>query len=92
MASTVAVMMPPSTPVPIAAWAPEAAPVASASGSTPTPKASEVITMGRSRSRAASSVADTRPWPSRTRSLATSTIRMAFLADRPMVAINPTLK
>ena len=36
-------------PVPIAFWLPEPAPVLMASGSTPSPKASEVMRMGRSR-------------------------------------------
>ena len=55
--------MPPRTLVPIAFCAPAPAPVASASGRTPKPKASEVMTIGRSRVLAASSVASTRPIP-----------------------------
>jgi hypothetical protein len=50
-----AVIMPPITPVPMARWLAEPAPVASASGNTPRMKAIEVITMGRKRMRAASS-------------------------------------
>ena len=40
--------MPPITPVPMAFWLPEPAPLAMASGSTPRMKASEVIRIGRS--------------------------------------------
>ncbi|CAJ8004818.1 hypothetical protein X896_6311 [Burkholderia pseudomallei ABCPW 1] len=78
--------------MPIAICAPDAAPVANASGSTPTPNASEVITIGRSRSRAASSAASASDMRCATRSFATSTIRIAFFADKPIVAISPTLK
>ena len=52
IARTVAVIMPPITPVPMAFWAPEPAPLLRASGSTPKMKAREVIRIGRSRSRA----------------------------------------
>ncbi len=48
-ASTTAVIMPPITPVPMARWLAEPAPLARNSGSTPRMKASEVITMGRKR-------------------------------------------
>jgi hypothetical protein len=44
-----AVIMPPITPVPIARWLAEPAPVAITSGSTPQMKASEVIRIGRKR-------------------------------------------
>ena len=63
MPSTVAEIMPPSTPVPIAFWLPEPAPVLVASGSTPRPKASEVIRIGRKRIFAADKVASNRPSP-----------------------------
>ena len=53
VAMKVAASMPPTTPVPIERRAPAPAPVASISGSTPSTKASEVITIGRKRSRAA---------------------------------------
>ncbi|KAG1309721.1 hypothetical protein G6F62_014764 [Rhizopus arrhizus] len=85
-------MRPPTIAMPSGRRSSEPSPMPSTSGSAPSSPARLVMTMGRSRSRAASSVADTRPWPSRTRSLATSTIRIAFLADKPMVAIRPTLK
>ncbi len=48
--------------------------------------------MGRSRRRAALMAASRRSWPSSRSCLANSTIRMAFLADRPMMVIRPTLK
>jgi len=91
-ASTVAVIMPPITPVPIACWLFEAAPVAMASGTTPKMKASEVITIGRNRSVAASIAARTTEVPGFQRSRANSTIRIAFLAERPMIVISPILK
>ena len=91
-ASTVAVNMPPKTAVPMARWLADEAPEASTSGSTPSMKASEVIRIGRNRRRAASSVASTRPRPWACRSLANSTIRIAFLADSPITVSMPTLK
>ncbi|MCY1410294.1 hypothetical protein D9M71_256600 [compost metagenome] len=84
--------MPPITPVPMACWLAELAPVAMARGTTPRMKAREVITIGRRRRRAARTVASTRSWPSSTRCLANSMIRIAFLADRPIRVIRPTLK
>ena len=92
MPSTVAEIMPPSTPVPIAFWLPEPAPVLVASGSTPKPKASEVIRIGRSRIFAADSVASNRLRPWSSCAWANSTIRIAFLADRPTVVKRPTWK
>jgi hypothetical protein len=62
-ASTVALIMPPITPVPMARWLAEPAPLASTSGSTPRMKASEVIRIGRKRRCAASSTASTGPCP-----------------------------
>ncbi|MNL14573.1 hypothetical protein D3C87_1355180 [compost metagenome] len=87
-----AVIIPPITPVPMARWLPEPAPVAIASGSTPRINANDVIRIGRKRRCTASSVASTSPLPWACRSLANSTIRMAFFAERPIVAIRPTLK
>ena len=55
-------------------------------------KASEVITIGRSLRRAASVTASTAVFPRAIRSLANSTMRMAFFAVSPMVVSNPTLK
>ena len=57
MATKVATSMPPTTPVPIERRAPAPAPVDSISGSTPSTKASEVMTIGRKRRRAALSAA-----------------------------------
>ena len=50
MARKVAVSMPPITPVPIACWLAEPAPLPIASGSTPRTNASDVIRIGRNRS------------------------------------------
>src|SRR5690606_30035573 len=86
-ASTVAVIMPPITPVPIARWLAEPAPEAITSGSTPRMKASEVMMIGRKRRCTASSVASINPLPCACRSLANSMIRIAFFADRPTTAI-----
>ena len=61
-----------------------------ASGSTPRAKASEVIKMGRRRRRTACRVASMRPAPSSCSCLANSTIRIAFLADKPTVVSSPT--
>ena len=70
----------------------ELAPVAIASGTTPRMKASEVMTMGRKRSRAASTAASKIESPPACRSGATSTMRMAFLADSPIKVTRPTWK
>ena len=91
-ASTVAVIIPPITPVPIARWLAEPAPDETTSGSTPRMKAIEVIRIGRKRRCTASSVASIRSLPCACRSLANSMIRIAFFADRPMTVIRPTLK
>ena len=74
-------------------WRPaEPAPVAMASGSTPTPKASEVMMMGRRRRRTASSVASNSALPWACSCVANSTIRMAFFEARPTVVKRPTWK
>ncbi|MNW02310.1 hypothetical protein D3C71_1980750 [compost metagenome] len=86
------VMMPPSTPVPIARWLAELAPEASTSGTTPRPKASEVMMIGRKRRWAASIAASTTLLPWACRSLANSMIRIAFFAVKPMMVISPTWK
>jgi len=91
-ASTVALIMPPNTPVPIACCVSALAPVASISGTTPRAKASDVIRIGRRRRRAASTAASTSPRPCACSWRAYSTIRMAFFAERPMMVIMPTLK
>ena len=91
-ARIVAEIMPPSTPVPMACWLFDAAPEAMARGTTPKMKASEVMTIGRKRSVDASMVASTSDLPGFQRSLANSTIRIAFLAERPMIVMRPILK
>jgi hypothetical protein len=63
-----------------------------ASGSTPKTKARLVIRIGRSRSLAASIAASKALMPSRIRSSANSTIRIAFFADTPIVVIRPTCR
>ena len=82
--------MPEITPVPMARWLAELAPEAMASGTTPKMKASEVMTIGRKRRWAAASADSMTPLPCACRSLANSMIRMAFLADKPMMVISPT--
>ena len=57
IARKVAASMPPMTPVPTESRAPAPAPLENASGATPRMNASEVIRIGRKRSRAASSAA-----------------------------------
>ena len=91
-ASKVAVNIPPITPVPIARWLAEPAPVDIASGSTPRMNASDVIRIGRKRRCAASSTASIVLLPCACRSFANSMISTAFFADKPITVINPTLK
>ncbi len=81
--------MPPMTPVPTEWRAPAPAPVEKASGETPRMKASEVMRIGRSRRRAASSAAADGDNPSSDLSTAYSTIRIAFLAARPRSVTRP---
>ena len=90
--ANVAVIIPPITPVPIACWLAELAPVAIANGTTPRMNARDVMMIGRSRNRAAFKVASIKSSPWSYRSLANSMIRIAFFADRPMMVIKPTLK
>src|SRR5579871_16566 len=89
IARPVAATIPPNTVQPIVLRATELAPVASASGRTPSINAMDVINIGRRRSRTASSVPAITSMPRSTLSLANSTIRMAFFADRPISVINP---
>ena len=92
-AMNVAASMPPMTPVPIECRLAAPAPVESASGSTPKMNASDVMTIGRKRSRAASTAASLSPMPpSRCRCAANSTIRMAFFAAKPTSVTRPTCK
>src|ERR1700756_4014619 len=66
------------------------APVASTNGTTPSPKAKEVIRIGRNRRRDASTAASRidLPWTRRP-SRAISTIRMPFLADSAIIRMSP---
>jgi hypothetical protein len=56
----------------------------------PAMNATEVITIGRRRSRQASSAASTIPLPWNSSSRANSTIRIAFLQAKPISTTNPT--
>ena len=88
----VAASMPPNTPVPIERRAAAPAPVANTSGTTPSTNASEVITIGRKRRRAASTAASSALMPSACFCAANSTIRIAFLAARPISVTRPIWK
>ena len=72
--------------------APDPAPVALASGSTPRPKAREVIIIGRILMRTACAAAWTMDSPFSCSSFANSTIKIAFLLTKPMVVSKPTWK
>ena len=92
IARAVAAIMPPITPVPIEWRLTEPAPVLIANGKTPKMNASEVMTIGRNLSRAASSAASETDRPSRWRWAANSTIRIAFFAARPISVTRPIWK
>jgi hypothetical protein len=81
--------MPVNTVMPIDLRAPAPAPLASTSGATPRMKANEVMRMGRNRARAPSTADSTTALPSARISRATSTIRMAFLADSAISSTSP---
>ena len=81
--------MPLNTATPMACRISAPAPVERTSGRTPRMKAIEVIRIGRSRSRLASIAAATGVRPANSSSRANSTIRMAFLAERPTSTIRP---
>ena len=81
---TVTPSIPLNTATPSATRISAPAPLASTSGTTPRMKAKEVIKIGRSRKRQASTVASIRLAPWSCFCLANSTIRMAFLAARPI--------
>ena len=89
MAIRVEASIPPTTVEPriLRETAPD--PVAIASGTQPRMKAKAVMRMGLSLSLAASSAASMTGRPFSTSSLANSTIRMAFLAARPMSMMSP---
>ncbi|MCY1453638.1 hypothetical protein D9M71_706450 [compost metagenome] len=55
-------------------------------------KAREVIRIGRKRNFAAATAASTKLIPSSLSIFANSTIKIAFLADRPIMVIRPILK
>ncbi|MNL80919.1 hypothetical protein D3C87_2078900 [compost metagenome] len=76
----------------MARWLAEPAPEAMASGTTPRPKAMDVMTIGRKRRCAAVSADSITPLPCACRSFANSMIKMAFFADKPMMVISPTWK
>src|SRR6185312_8061460 len=88
-ANRVEASIPPNTAVPRARRAPELAPVAMTSGSTPRMNANDVIRIGRSRRLAASMTASRMERPCSTRSRANSTIRIAFFAERPISVTMP---
>ena len=77
-------IMPPKTDVPSARREAAPAPLATVRGMTPRMNANEVIRIGRRRKRAASSAESTIDLPSERRSLAYSTIRIAFFAESPI--------
>ena len=82
--------MPVNTVMPIDLRALAPAPVASTSGTTPRMKANDVMRIGRKRARAASTAASSDGLAVVTRnSRATSTIRMAFLADSAISRMRP---
>jgi hypothetical protein len=89
MPNSVTPSIPLNTAVPSERRISAPAPVAITSGTTPRMKANDVIKIGRSRSRTASSVAWWRGAPSSRFAFANSTIRIAFLHARPTSTIRP---
>ena len=89
MPNSVTPSMPLKTAVPSVRRISAPAPSASTSGTTPRMKANEVIMIGRSRSRQASSVASRPATPASRCCLANSTIRMAFLLASPTSTTKP---
>ena len=85
----VAAIIPPSTITPMDLIVIAPAPVATASGITPKTKERMVIMMALKRDLAAYRAASFIGTPSSRCSLATSTIRMAFLDDRPISRTRP---
>ena len=82
-------IMPLNTAVPSERRISDPAPVARTSGTTPRMKAKDVIVMGRSRSRDASTAASARDLPPRCNCWANSTTRMAFLHASPTRTTRP---
>ena len=89
MPRKVATVIPPTTATPIELRAAEPAPVAVASGKQPIIKANEVIKIGLRRKPADSREALTASMPLSVRTLANSTIRIAFFAASPIIMITP---
>ncbi len=85
----VAASMPPMTTVPRIRRETAPEPVAVQSGTQPRMKANEVIKIGRNRMRAPVSAASMRDLPFSYSSRANSTMRIAFLAARPMSITRP---
>ncbi|MNR41494.1 hypothetical protein D3C85_1598890 [compost metagenome] len=92
MAIKVAASMPPITGQPRAWRLAAPAPLEVTSGTQPRMKASDVMAMGRKRSRAASNADSRRLIPSSCFITANSTMRMAFLAARPTSVTSPIWK
>ena len=89
IASSVAATMPENTVTPIEMRDAAPAPLDRISGTTPRMKANEVMMIGRRRSLAASIAALTASLPASSFILANSTIRIAFLAARPISSTTP---
>ena len=81
---------PPKITVPSDCWLLAPAVVATTSGRNPAKEAMAVIRIGRMRDSAAAMAASTTPMPSSRCCSATSTIRMPFLAARPINVTKPT--
>ena len=89
---TVAASIPPNTPVPSELRLPAPAPVAMTSGTTPRMNAKLVMRIGRKRSLAAWIAASRNDSPFPWRTLANSTMRMAFFAASPTTVTRPMVK
>ena len=85
----VAASMPAITAVPRTRRPAAPAPVAIQSGRQPSTNANDVIRIGRSRRRAASRAASVTFCPRSTPAFANSTMRIAFLAARPISMTSP---
>ena len=92
MPTVMATSIPKNTPVPMSRLAAEPGPEASTRGTSPSMNASDVITIGRKRNRAAVRAACTTSTPLSTSSFANSTIRMAFFATSPTSITRPIWK
>ena len=92
VATNVANIIPPKTPVPILRRAAAPAPVAITNGTIPNTNAIDVMTIGLKRILAASSAACATGIPSSIFWLANSTIKIAFFAANPTNVIKPIWK